>query len=201
MARFDLIALTLGGAAFAVAGAQRSGAQLLILDQAQPQAATLDSLPQNTPQGGAGGYGDKLTTREALDLIASLDGAYFGGWFAANIPHNEVLAIWRVESALKPAAINPNDPRGGSYGLGQVQAGIAAQDYGVSNPQDLLNPEIGGRVSMAHMKWTFEYLARAKSGLKPDFSAWAQAYNVGAAGYLMGARNSKYLGIALRKFI
>lgn len=137
-------------------------------------------------------YGDRLTRVEALGLVRRLDAAYFGGWFAANVPASDVVAIWKHESALKPAAINMSDPYGGAWGIGQVLADVARIDYGISNAQSLLDPLIGGRVSMAHIKSTIERLSSA-IGSRASFSQWAQAYNAGVSGYLSGVRVPAYL--------
>ena len=137
-------------------------------------------------------YGTKLTTAQARELASRLDAGHFGGWFTQRNLINLIVAIWRVESGLKPGAINRKDPQGGAWGIGQVLAGVAIADYGLFSPTQLLDAETGARVSMAHIKSTYE---RLEVGLKrqPTRSEWIQAYNVGVAGYLAGRRSSVYL--------
>ena len=158
---------------------------------ADPEPVTALSVvsPVSTP---VASYGSRLSRSEALGLVSRLDAAHFGGWFAANVPASDVVAIWKHESALKPGAINLNDPYGGAWGIGQVLADVARIDYGIPNAQSLLDPLIGGRVSMAHMKSTIERLSNAL-GYRAKFSEWAQAYNAGVAGYLSGVRVPTYL--------
>lgn len=135
----------------------------------------------------------KLSRAQAVNLAASLDAAHFGGFFGrSSLTPDRIATLWRIESGLNPSAINPSDPRGGSFGLGQVQAGIASADYGVSNPYDLLQPETGALVSMRHLKFTHDYLAQ---NLDPSVSlaSWLQAYNAGAPGYVRGIRAPQYL--------
>lgn len=140
----------------------------------------------------------KLTDADARALIADLDASVFGGWFARNVPTTDIVGVWRHESGLKPAAENKSDPMGGAFGLGQVLADVARIDYGVTPPQKLFNAETGARVSMAHIKSTIERLQG--QGVSPVFSAWAQAYNVGVAGYVKGRRNPAYLAaVSIRK--
>lgn len=142
----------------------------------------------------------QLSRSQALSLARSVDDAALGGWASQNLGLSRVVAIWRVESALKPSAINRNDPMGGAWGIGQVLAGVASKDYGVSAP-DLLRPEIGARVSLQHMKSTYQRLASGL-GREPTFTEWAQAYNVGVAGYLSGRRNTTYAAlVAARVFV
>jgi len=142
---------------------------------------------------------DKLTAKEARALISELDAAYFGNWFESNGVADDIVAVWKVESRLKPRAINAKDPMGGAWGIGQVLAEVARIDYGIASPYQLLDVETGARVSMAHIKSTIERLKAA--GVTPTKSAWVQAYNVGVAGYVSGRRARGYLALVNLPYI
>lgn len=118
----------------------------------------------------------------------------YNGWF--NDPKHslgDVLAVWRIESVFKPTAINRND--GGAnnhaYGIGQV-LGSTAVDFGVSNPSAMLNLEVGARVSMDYMKWSYEFL-EARLNREPTKAEWIGSYNAGVGAVLAGRIPSGYL--------
>ena len=141
----------------------------------------------------------QLTASDARILISDIDNSYFGGWFAANVDSSDIIGIWKTESGLRPAEINDQDPFGGAWGIGQVLADVARIDYGISPPALLLEVETGARVSMQHIQSTIQRLIA--SGVNPTFSAWAQAYNVGVAGYVSGRRNLGYLALVTARRI
>lgn len=132
------------------------------------------------------------TEAELINLAASLDAKKFGGWFSQNgVSNAAIAAMWLTESAGDPRATNftgGDGAQGGSWGLGQVTA-LTATDYGLPRALAplMLYPNIGGKVSMSHVKAVVTGLRRA--GLAGDHVEWVQAYNVGLTGFINGRRN------------
>ena len=110
------------------------------------------------------------------DLIAAPDRLDVAEVFA----HVEIESGWRV-------AVRSYDGLG-SLGLMQVLPGTARW-VGVTEPQD--EPYYSIKAGMFYMVRCRRELAAAGHR---SIEAYAQAYNVGARGYIRGRRNTVYLG-------
>jgi len=143
---------------------------------------------------GVGAYVTREIDRAGLVKLArELDAENFGSWFRFNgVPYEQIAALWEIESAGNPRAVNftgGDGAQGGSWGLGQVTARTST-DYGVIFPPLMLYPRYGARISMRHIQSTINRLGQ--SGVAGSAQSWVQAYNVGVAGFVSGRRNAPY---------
>lgn len=97
---------------------------------------------------------------------------------------NEILAVIWNESTGNPDAVNPHDP---SYGLMQLTMPIAKAFGGVTDSQQLFNPELNimiGSAFLAHLKMTY-------SEHFPD--TWIAGYNEGEGNLTRGVPDPDYV--------
>ncbi len=96
---------------------------------------------------------------------------------------NEILSIIWSESSGLPGAVNPSDP---SYGLMQITMPIAKAFGGVTDKQQLFNPQLNisiGSAFLAHLKETYQEHF-------PD--TWMVAYNEGEGALTRGVPDLNY---------
>ena len=140
----------------------------------------------------AGGTTPKQDAQSAALWVNSL--AEFGGWFS-NPDHSvdDIMAIWAVESNYNPRALNTNDGGQGNhaFGIGQVLASTAG-DFGITQPEVMLDLRTGARVSMAYSMWTHEFL-QSRLGRAPTKREWIGAYNAGVGNVLNGNLPELYI--------
>jgi soluble lytic murein transglycosylase-like protein len=180
------IGAALIAAAGALIGLARSRQAPAPVIEAEPQAAgegagePITPAPAVSTPAPVRAYG-RLTPADVAGLV---DPAY-------GVPVSMALAYVEVESSFDPTA-RRFEPRlnEASWGLMQVLESTARDRGWTGAPTDLWVPEIGMRIGLAHVAWTRDYLAAA--GVEPTPVAVAQAYNVGAPGYVRGRRNPDY---------
>lgn len=137
--------------------------------------------------------------QQAAHLVAQYDQNTFGGFYSTGgRSHADVLAMFQIESNFTPGAINENDggtlPDGSgnhAMGIGQVLI-TTAGDYGITNPNDLLDLEIGALVAMKHLKWSFDFLA-GRLGRSPSQDQWIGSYQAGVGNALKGKISDIYV--------
>ncbi|MBL4766466.1 MAG: transglycosylase SLT domain-containing protein [Rhodobacteraceae bacterium] len=120
-----------------------------------------------------------LSYSEALSLADAIDQRDFGGWFSSGGRDiRDVVAIWKIESALDAHAVGDFHLSDKSWGLGQVRGSTAAE-FGVTSSEAMLNPTIGAWASMKTLHSMFFDLSR-RFGRAPTLDEWVAAYNAGA---------------------
>lgn len=130
------------------------------------------------PDAGAAGPRDpnwRITVAEAREIVARVNEWVYFGWFKPA----EVLAIIEIESSFRPWAVR-QEPQIGDASLGLMQLlSTTAADRGFrGNPESLLEPEINIRFGMAHLKWSWDYIA-GQLGRDPTEDEWIGSYNAG----------------------
>ncbi len=119
---------------------------------------------------------------DVVGLVQAINANEFGGWFDVA----DVLAVIQIESSFRPNAYRAEPQIGdASYGLMQVLSTTAADRGYDGPPEGLFDPETNIRVGMAHLKWSWDYLAR-RMGSAPSRSLWIGSYNAGVGNALKG---------------
>ncbi len=122
--------------------------------------------------------GDQLTVAQAFALAGQIDRNHFDGWFTKEGRSlADVVAIWQVESDLKPGAKGDLHLADKSWGIGQVR-GNTAKDFGVTDPRVMLSADVGAYTSMLYMQWCWKYL-RGRFNRPPSMAEWIGSYNAG----------------------
>lgn len=154
-------------------------------------AVRTQALPAIVSTDISSGAAKPFTKADALNLVRTYDANYFNGWFSTGgRKHKDVMAIFAVESGFNPKAYNPNDISG-AWGLGQMLA-TTANDFGVSNPQNLFNPQIAVRATMDYLIWAYDYLTN-RLGRVPSRDEWIGSYNAGVGAVSQGRIPTFYL--------
>lgn len=97
---------------------------------------------------------------------------------------NEILSIIWSESSGLPGAVNPSDP---SYGLMQITMPIAKAFGGVTDKQQLFNPQLNisiGSAFLAHLKETYQ---------EHFPTTWVAGYNEGEGNLTKGRPDPSYV--------
>jgi len=146
----------------------------------------------------------RLTAGETRALIASIDHAYFGAEFSRSVmSYGTIVGLFKHESSLRPGAINMRGRDGlfgGAWGIGQVLA-TTATDYGIGEPDRLLDASTGARVAMQHLQFTRMFLEE-RTGHSLTLNEWLGAYNIGVGNFLKGNRGLSYaLAVRARSII
>lgn len=119
-----------------------------------------------------------------LAAVRHVNDTEFGGWFDPAL----VMGVIATESSYRVNAYRAEPQiNDASYGLMQVLYGTAI-DRGYSGPPEgLYDPLLNIRLGMAHLRWSYNYLA-ARMGSVSE-GQMLSAYNAGV-GYVMkgGAR-------------
>ena len=105
-------------------------------------------------------------------------------WSALHPPvlTNEILAIICCESSGNPNAFNPNDP---SRGLMQIEPPIAKAFGGVTDQDQLFNPELNIMIGSS-------FLAHLKATYSDHFPNWVTGYNQGETNLRKGYPDQDY---------
>lgn len=119
---------------------------------------------------------------DVVGLVRAINDSEFGGWF--SVP--DVLAVIQIESSFRPSAYRAEPQIGdASYGLMQILSRSAADRGYDGPPEGLFDPETNIRYGMAHLKWSWDYLAR-RLGAAPSRAVWIGSYNAGVGNAVKG---------------
>lgn len=97
---------------------------------------------------------------------------------------NEILAVIWSESTGNPDAVNPSDP---SYGLMQITMPIAKAFGGITDSQQLFDPELNimaGSSFVAHLKKMYSHHFP---------TTWIAGYNEGEGNLMRGRPDLSYV--------
>lgn len=127
-----------------------------------------------------------LAHGDVIEIVGRLNASEFGGWFDVA----DVMAVIQIESSFDAMAYRA-EPQisDASRGLMQVLL-MVARDRGYhGEPEGLFDPETNIRVGMAHLKWSYDYLARR--GAVSEMQ-WISSYNAGVGFVSRGGIRADY---------
>lgn len=125
-----------------------------------------------------------------LAIIDTINASVFSGWFQRS----SVMATCQVESAFRPQAYRFEPALGeASYGLMQTLESTArALGWVGVDPKALYDPATSLRWGMACHYQDWAVLSK-RFGRDPTIDEWADAYNRGARGSMLGSYDHAYV--------
>ncbi len=112
----------------------------------------------------------------------------FGGWFDPAL----VMGVIATESSYRVMAYRAEPQiNDASYGLMQVLYSTAKDRGYIGAPEGLFDPLTNIRIGMAHLKWSYDFLA-ARMGSVTE-SAWLSSYNAGVGYAVKGGIRLSYV--------